>query len=185
MESFRKYLADSNKAKANIATVFIIGVFLVIISNTLSSITNEVEKEEVISVNNEVYESAEYEVQLENKLEDILSLVSGAGKVECMITFENSKEVVFAKDIVNESSEVIEKDSQNGERTTINESKDEKLVFGNSSEPVIIKELVPKVSGVVIVAEGGSNAHIKKSFVDVATSLLGVESHKVQILKMN
>ncbi len=185
MDSFRKYFSENKKAKANIATAFIIGVFLIIIGNSYRKITDDKKSTETIQNTLEISQNADYEQQLEAELEHILSMVSGAGKVECMITFENSKEVVFAKDLVDERSSVIERDSESGERSTTNESKDEKLVFGNSNNPVVIKEITPKASGVVIVAQGGDNAHIKKAFIDVATSLLGVEVHKVQILKMN
>ncbi len=102
-----------------------------------------------------------------------------------MITFANTTETVYATDFEEDNSSVVERDSESGERTTTKGNRDEKLVFVGENEPVVVKELLPKVEGIVIVAQGGENVYIKKQFTDVATSLLDVDAHKVQILKMN
>ncbi len=187
MDSLRKFFSENENAKLYLVVIFVLGVLL-FSSSSLFEKKEEVRSESLKNLSDNQLESemySNYENELSKELEEILSLVDGAGKVKCMITFENTKETIFAKDYVEDISSVIEKDSQNGERKTTNENKDEKLVFVGNDTPLIVKEVLPQVKGVVIVAEGGDNVFIKKDFIDVATSLLNVESHKVQILKMN
>ncbi len=193
MDRLRKFLQETENAKIYLGIIFIVGILLFTSGSFMKSSDNGVEDVDEVSktTKNEMgtdlsstsYDT--YEQELTANLESILSMVSGAGNVKCMITFENTKEMVFATDFEEDSSSVIEKDSQNGERTTKNENRDEKLVFVGDNEPVLIKEVLPKVEGVVIVAQGGENAYIKKAFIDVATSLLDIEPYKVTILKMN
>ncbi len=186
MDRLRKYLQETENAKIYLGIIFIVGILLF----TSGSFMKNENEDKVGETNTTVTETSStsyetYEQQLTANLEGILSMVEGAGNVKCMITFENTKEMVFATDFEEDSSSVIEKDSLNGERTTKNENRDEKLVFVGDNEPVVIKEVLPKVEGVVVVAQGGGNAHIKKAFIDVATSLLDIEPYKVTILKMN
>ncbi len=190
MDRLRKYLQETENAKIYLGIIFIVGVLLFTSGSFMES-NDDVENNGVVTDDKNIKTETSsmsyntYEEQLTTNLENILSMVEGAGEVKCMITFENTKEMVFATDFEEDSSSVIEKDSQNGERTTMNENRDEKLVFVGDNEPVVIKEVLPKVEGVVIVAQGGGNAHIKKDFIDVATSLLDIEPYKVTILKMN
>ncbi len=191
MDRLRKFLQETENAKIYLGIIFIVGIVL-FTSGSFMKGNDDVDDNGVITENKQnsktdlsstSYDT--YEEELTANLENILSMVDGAGEVKCMITFENTKEMVFATDFEEDSSSVIEKDSQNGERTTKNENRDEKLVFVGDNEPVVIKEVLPKVEGVVIVAQGGENAYIKKAFIDVATSLLDIEPYKVTILKMN
>lgn len=194
MDSLRKFLNENENAKMYLVLVFAVGVILFTsstlfddtdvletysISDKATSITNS----EVISQSANEYTS--YERELTEELENILSMVEGAGDVKCMITFANTTETVFATDYEEDISSVVERDSDNGERTTTNENKDEKLVFVGDDSPLVVKEVLPQVEGVIIVAKGGDNAYIKKQFTNVATTLLDVDAHKVQILKMN
>lgn len=186
MDGLRKYLNENEKAKVYLAVAFVLGILLLTSGSFLK-------KEKVVSENLEDMQTTQvasnnynrYEDKVVAELEEVLSLVYGAGNVKCMVTFQDTKETVFATDFEVDSSQVAERDSQSGERTTMNENRDEKLVLGGDDKPVVVKEVLPKVKGIVIVAQGGDNVFIKKQFTDVATALLGVDANKVQILKMN
>ncbi len=186
MDTLRKFLNENENAKMYLVLIFVLGIFLFSASSFVKKqdLENPVlEKESEVQNLTTTYDS--YEEKLTGELEAILSSVEGAGEVKCMITFADTTEIVYARDSVEDTSTVVERDSASGERTTTKGNKDEKVVFLGEDEPVVVKELLPKVEGIVIVAQGGENVNIRKQFTDVSTALLDVDAHKVQILKMN
>ena len=75
-------------------------------------------------------------------------------------------------------SNINEKD--NGKE---NNSKSE-VVYDGNKMPVILKEYMPKVEGVIIVAQGGNIESVKKQLISGTVALLGIDSHKIEVLKM-
>lgn len=111
-----------------------------------------------------------YVSDLEEKLTRILKDVDGVGKVTVVLKVESGSETVLAvKKTVTETSsgtETVE--------TPI-------LVNGKT---VVLKELYPKISGVLIVAEGAGNFSVLRKIQQAAVSFLGVELNKIEILTM-
>ncbi len=108
----------------------------------------------------------EYVKGLEDKLEKSLSLLSGAGKVTVIISVESGKETVLATVKTNEQGV----------------SKEEPFTVGGKT--VVLTETYPKISGVVIVAEGANNLSVRVSIINAASVFLNVNSDKIQILPM-
>lgn len=54
-----------------------------------------------------------------------------------------------------------------------------------NNEPFVVKTLLPRVEGVVVVAQGAGTGNINKSITDVVQALFDVEAHKVKVVKMN
>ena len=109
------------------------------------------------------------------QLEKTLSQVEGAGKVKVLINYSQSGEKILAYDM---ESNINEKD--NGKE---NNSKSE-VVYDGNKMPVILKEYMPKVEGVIIVAQGGNIEGVKKQLISGTVALLGIDSHKIEVLKM-
>ncbi len=129
----------------------------------------------------------EYADYLEEKLEDILAGMDGVGKVEVMITLSSSRELVLEKDSDTDGSQTDEEDNQGGSRHISQTTRQETTVFrteGNVSEPYVIKTLLPRVEGVVVVAEGAGNGVTDKSITEVVLTLFDVGAHKVKVVKM-
>ena len=100
-------------------------------------------------------------VQLqEEKLESILSEISGAGKVEVMITYYGSSE----KDIAYET-----KTSTSGSDKNSSGSEDKKAVI-SGGEPVVVQEKYPRVKGVIVVAQGADSIEVKRALTDAVTA---------------
>ena len=59
-------------------------------------------------------------------------------------------------------------------------SKDSK---GNQ-EPYLSNERYPKISGVVVVAEGGEDPHVIQNIQEAVQELFQVEAHKIKVMKM-
>lgn len=111
----------------------------------------------------------------EKRLEDILSMCEGAGKVKVMLTYKNNGTIEVAE---NRSS------SENREGESIKSDTDTEVVFNGEKEPVIISRGEPAMEGIVIVAEGGGNIRVKDSLTRAAQALTGVEPYKIEVLKM-
>ena len=129
-----------------------------------------------------------YEQQLERRLESLFEAVEGAGRVQVMLTFAHSREIVVAEDSTRQSSTSRETDAQGGTREQASENLQENtLIFpgqGGTSQPLILKEIMPRVEGVIIVAQGGDNIHVRDALIRATQTVLGVEPHKVHVLRM-
>ena len=131
---------------------------------------------------------AGYERELEQKLEQILREMEGVGRVEVMITLQDEGESVVEKDITRNSQEIAEEDGT-VKRNTQERQYQEGTIYsqreGSSGQPFVTKEVVPKVQGVLVVAEGGGNAKVAKNISDAVLALFPVEVHKIKVVKMN
>lgn len=111
-----------------------------------------------------------YVTSLEERLSNSLSKVDGAGKVSVVITVESGMETVLASEkITNQTStgkEIIEKPI---------------LVNGKT---VVLKELYPKISGVLIVAEGARNVAVFNKIQQATISLFDINVNQIEILTM-
>ena len=142
--------------------------------------------EEVEMINGDTLrDSAEYTTYLERRLEEILSMIEGAGEVTCMVTLRSSAEQVVEKDMEVSDDALNEKDSQGGERSTNQSSRSETTVFYDkeNGSPYVSKEISPKVEGVLIIAEGGDNAVVVKNITEGVQALFDIEVHKIRIVK--
>lgn len=188
MLDFKKlFKSRDKKLVTNLMTVMVAGVLLIIMGNTLFKSTPKnnkdiVQKPETV-VKNNINEN-KYEYELEKRLESCLSLVDGVGKVKVIITLKNGREIVVAEDSLSDQSETIEEDKTGGKRQIKNSKNEDKPVIINNGEPLILKEVEPKIEGIVIVAEGGNKPEVKDSIVKASQALLGVEAHKIEVLKM-
>ncbi|MDI3508625.1 MAG: stage sporulation protein [Clostridiales bacterium] len=131
--------------------------------------------------------SSDYGEALETELADILSKVDGVGSVSVMITFESDGEKVPATDVQRSTKTTEEKDNQGGDRTIIEETDDSKHVILNqqgASQPMIIKELAPKIRGVIVVAEGAEDVAVQADVSHAVQTVLDVPAHKVTVFAM-
>ncbi|MCL2564294.1 MAG: hypothetical protein FWE24_00590 [Defluviitaleaceae bacterium] len=130
-----------------------------------------------------------YERELEKRLQEVLALINGAGEVEVMLTFSGSREIILAEDVTTNESTVIEVDSAGGTRENRSLANDIRTILVQSSrggqEPIILREIVPKVEGVIIVAEGGDDIFVKEALMRATSTVLGVDIHRVRVLQMN
>ena len=130
---------------------------------------------------------SEYEATLEKRLEDILEGMAGAGKVEVMITFVSSQELVVEKDRPMTRSNTTENDGEGGTRTIYQTDSGETTVYhgeGSNSEPYVVKTLTPKVEGVLVAAQGAGTGEVTENITEAIQALFDVEAHKIKVIKM-
>ena len=132
----------------------------------------------------------DYVADAKERLEALLSKVEGAGNVEVMITARATREKVVGKDVNKTASKVTENDSSGGTRVTDESSYGETSLYGNTAsgtddgEPYIIKELVPEIEGVVVVAPGADDEYVVDEITQAVSVLFNLPVHKIKVVKM-
>ena len=119
----------------------------------------------------------------EARLEYILSKINGVGEVHVMITYETGKEIVPAVDI-QENIQTKEEKTQNGQ-IIYDTSKDssQNIVTVNNSDMLVLKEIKPKVKGVIIVAEGADNLVIKNDIINATSAVFNIMVDKIVVFE--
>ena len=106
------------------------------------------------------------EKQIENKtteqrLEEVLSTVEGAGAVSVVLAF-----------------------SDNGEKFPLLDQEGKPVILrGEGEEFAATKEKTPTVSGVLIVAEGAADSKVRADLVAAVRALYGVSYEKISVLR--
>lgn len=156
----------------------LIGILLLVIAIPVP----KAEKKEQTEAVKEAISEKEYSMEVE--LKEILQRISGVGRTEVFITYEDEGKIIVEKD-ESVSEELIEEaDSSGGTRTTTSTRNEKATVYGNAEEPYVIQELSPTIKGILVVAEGGGNMAVKKQIQETIEALFGLDSHKISIMKM-
>ncbi len=133
-------------------------------------------------------ETDSYGEYWEKRLEKALSQIEGVGAARVMITLEDSGESIVEKDTPLQSSNTEEKDSGGGVRKIRDYSSTEATVFYTDANgrqmPYVVREAAPRVTGVVVIAQGADNAKVKEQITRLLEALFDVEAHKVIVVKM-
>lgn len=133
-------------------------------------------------------EQKSYESTMEKRLKDILSKVNGAGNVEVMLTISYGKEIVIADDTIKDENISQEKDSTGGTRDSKSYNEEKKVVMytpkSGNTEPVVLKEIEPKIEGIIIVSEGGDDIIVQSNLRKAAEALFNIPAHKIEVFKM-
>lgn len=125
-----------------------------------------------------------YVKQIEKRVEEILSSIDGVGKVDVMITLESGGETVLQTDASVEQSSTKETDSEGGSRLSEEKNTSSQTVlYGSGDNPYITKELCPKVTGIIICAEGGGESYVKAEITEAMEALFDLPAHKIKVLK--
>lgn len=126
-----------------------------------------------------------YEESLENKLENLLSQVKGAGAVAVSVILEDNIHEEYAKNTTKESRTIQEKDNGGGIRTTTESKETEQVLMGKENgvdKPVIAREIKPTIKGVVVVAEGAQDSQVKANLTKAVETGLGIPAYKVTVI---
>lgn len=132
-------------------------------------------------------EKQDYEEQQKVDLKNILKKMDGVGDVDVMISFENGEEKVPAYDKSSQTSTTQENDNVGGTRQNNQVTDSDKVVMtsqGGNNEPFIIKTNKPKITGVVIVAEGAENSKTKYEIEQAVSKLYDLSLDKVNVYTM-
>lgn len=140
--------------------IAVVGVLLMILPGMLLKKDESSEKEESADT---VY----YSSIIENKLTELITSLSGVGEAKVVVTLDCTTQSVWATN----------------EKTGEGSSAVEYVIISGSDgeEPVPIKEIYPKVRGVAVVCEGGSDAKVQKRVTELICAALGISANKIAV----
>lgn len=127
----------------------------------------------------------EYENQLEQSLAEIICAINGAGTTKVMLTMDSTVEQVFAADknmSQSNSNNLQQSDSKNSKDITAESSYITVELSNGTEQTVLVKEIQPKVRGVLVVCAGGDNSVVKEKVIDAVTKALDISSSKVSVV---
>lgn len=124
----------------------------------------------------------------EEKLEESLRFVEGAGQVQVLITLAGSEEQVLTRDGREEVSDTVETDAAGGSRH-VTETKLDKSVVRTVDErgkdvPLVVMTIAPKVEGVVVIAQGAGSERVRRDIIEAIQVLFEVDMNRIAIIKM-
>lgn len=191
-------MKDKLLKKENMLVFALLGILLLVIAIPLDSGKKKIDEEtkgdeydlENTQNNKESFadESMEYCLALEARIEELLSVMEGVGKVQAMVTVSASREMIVEKDEPINRATVTETDGSGGSRSTNESSFEYETIFETDSEgnktPYVVKQIEPEIQGITVVAQGGGNAIVQKNISDVLEALFHIEAHKIKVVKM-
>ncbi len=187
----------NNKKKVENIVVFIIILIVTIIAinfilsdkkETTKSENNTSNKRLAITNQNEVSsDNTENTESLSEKLEYILSKISGVGDVNVFINYSQSSEMVAMYNENSKSSSTEETDTSGGIRKIEETDAQKEIVYQeNNGEktPITQKIVKPKIEGAIITAKGASNVNVKTNIIQAVEAATGLATHKIQVFEM-
>lgn len=127
-----------------------------------------------------------YEEELTEKLTGILEQIEGISEARVLITFETSKESVFAGVAEESTKETVEKDTEGGTRDILEKGRKEEYVLlqegGGGEKALLIMEKKPRIAGIMVVAKGAENSRLRLEVLRAIQSLMGLPAHRIAVL---
>ena len=124
---------------------------------------------------------------LENQLKRILQQVEGVGMVDVAITLESTGSKTVEKDTPDSSSS-SEKSGGGESEKSENRSIQEETVYLEDADgtktPYVIKETMPEVRGVLVIAQGADDLSIVEEIKEAAMALFHLDAHKIKVMKL-
>ena len=159
----------------------LLGVIFLIVANTNIAKKGEGAKSDSSSTVNSRVQEQTYEEILESKLENAFSCMEGVGKVKVVVTVKNKGEITVEKDESYSRSTTTEEDSAGGRRNVEEEAGRSETVMKDGKEPFVVKETVPEVQGVLILAQGAGSSQVQEKLINSAAVLLNLSVSKIQV----
>lgn len=110
--------------------------------------------------------------EYERELTSALTQIAGTGDVSVIVNLASSERKVLEK---NTSSSTGSSDERKEEEMAV-------VRKGDVENPVVLEVRKPDIQGVLVVADGAENVHVKKRIMEAVTRMLGVPVHRVAVI---
>ena len=112
----------------------------------------------------------------EEDLNAKLAAIEGVGRVELMLSLDQTEEAVYAVNTRRTDSEAGGQ-SYESDLTVVSDGS-----YGET--PVTVKNLLPTFRGAVVLCDGADNAEVRLAVTQAVTTVCGIGADKVTVLKM-
>lgn len=185
LEKFTK--EKKNKYIYNLLILSLFGILLILGASMFKDTNASVQNNKDTSKEVAYKEGSSYETTLENQLKERLEKMDGVGKVSVMIYFEGGEEQVPAVNLNDSTNVTDEKDTSGGTRNTTQKNNGSTVVItsdGSKNEPLIVKKYKPKITGVLIVAEGAEDKIVELNIRKAVSNLFNISYDKLNVYPM-
>ncbi|MGI5851043.1 MAG: stage III sporulation protein AG [Caldicoprobacterales bacterium] len=190
--ALKEYIAKLKEVKKTewIMIILVLSIIISIYASTLNKSSNTNQDDTLPESQSGLHwieNDDNIESREEQRLKEILSTIKGAGRVEVMITYVSSKEIVTAMNTV-ESTTTTEEEDNNGGTRLINQNdrNSQPSTFNDAegSKPIILKEVEPEIRGVIIISEGANDIRVKMELMKAVQVALGIKPNQVEVFPM-
>ena len=126
-----------------------------------------------------------YALQLEERLQSLISSIEGVGETRVMVTLEHGAEYIYAQE---EKSSTDKTTSETG-GTDYRHDSETSYVFVDAGygekQPLIRTQTPPKVLGVVVVCQGAGDILVQDKVTNVVTTALHIPTTRVCVVKIH
>lgn len=205
IESFKSMMLKKTEGnnKRNIENLVVFLILLIITIIAINTIWGDKKEETKSQENNETSykqlaenldskinsNNKEFnEYNLEQSLEDILSKMAGVGKVQVLVTYSETSEVVAMYNEKNTSNNTEETDTNGGTRKISQTDTDKEIIYeekNGEKVPITQKVIMPKIEGAVITAEGAGNINVKTNIIQAVSAATGLSTYRIQVFEMS
>jgi len=158
-----------------ICILIILALFIYFNSNQLLGISSKNENDITTTISS----TNQYITDLETRLSNVLSKVHGAGNVSVMISIESGSEIVVATSSENKTNTSTGSSSSTQSSTTV----EKPIIIGDA--PLILMEKLPKIKGVIVVAQGAENVQVRLELLRAVQALLDIDANNIEIFVGN
>ncbi len=179
------YMKLDTKKKIQYAAILL--VVIVILTIYFASVPGGGKKTEEKDASGAAAVSSSQGDSIAMQLQDTLSAMKGAGRVEVMITYESTGEIIPAISVDKQSSTTVD-EGEDGKSTINSENSQSEVVTINGndgSEALVLKENSPKIKGVIVVAEGADDIAVRLNLLSAVQTILDIRPEQVNVYKMN
>ncbi len=172
-----------NKKNFYLLLILLLGIILMFAGPLLSAPKEaELIKEEIEIQPRDI----DFETDLARALERILEHIDGISDVQVLINYAGSKEGVYARSHDESTRITLEVDREGGTREIeeINRREDQVVLRdgGGGEEGLLLKEIMPEIKGVLVVARGAENSYLRLEVVRAIQSVLNLPVHRIALL---
>lgn len=192
-EKFKKLFKNEGDNKKKIENLIFLLVVLVITIIAINVIWKDDNSKSETKNNNKQLanidnndNSTNYEENLETKLENILEKINGVGKVDVMLTYTESTQIVPIYNKTEKTTNTNESDSGGGTRKIEESDVSQEVVYQEKEGKGTIatqKTVSPKIEGAIITAQGAGNSTIKTNIIQAVEAATGLATHKIQVFE--
>ena len=148
------------------------GLFLILLSELIPD-WNEPEDSTVEAVSNDTDETEAFRLSTEHQLRDLLESIEGVGSCEVMLTVEGTTEYVYAENISRYTDSSPDRQSDKCDNDIVI------VEHGGDKQALIKKVIHPRISGVVVVCDGGGDIKVNERVLKAVSTALNISSSRV------
>ena len=147
-------------------------VFIVLLVGIVLMLLPEIGSEKTNSVPQEIHLD---ETPIEELLSQILSKVSGAGRVEVMLNVAQGEKTIYQ----------VDRDISEGTSGLTDKEQTVTLTDGQRNQYGLIQQVNPPIYlGAIVLCQGADDPVVKLSIVDAVSKITGLNANQICVLKM-